>query len=150
MTKQELIDKIEALEEQLEYHRRNYITGLYQRHDFMKKLEEKEKKKCKFKLTMYDVNGLHETNRLHGYSAGDALLKKVAADLMDCKDGCYNYHIGGDEFFTISRTEPPEIEGTTQATVDSKDFNTIDEMLDAVDKLVREKKRKLKRRRTDI
>ncbi len=144
--------KIVWLEKQVEFLSRNYVTGLEGRHRFMQNIRKKFGSE-NFFLTMYDVDGLHEVNRVKGYAAGDALLKEVANDLELCQEPCCAYHIGGDEFYVIYNNYPIDVvcDNTTWAVVSSTEYGSVDEMLDAVDKLVSiEKLKTKKRRRGDI
>jgi len=142
--------EIEYLKEQIEYISRNYVTGLYGRHRFMKRLRELFGTEP-FYIIMYDVDGLHEVNRVQGYSAGDSLLKQVATELEMCISPCCAFHIGGDEFYVIYLEEPTDIDvaNTTYAMVKSEDYDSINAMLDTVDKRVSLKKAKLKKRRRE-
>jgi len=146
-----MIDEIARLNALVEFYRRDYNTGLYGRHDMMARLRSIFDTET-FWLSFHDVTGLHEVNRLHGWSAGDSLLKQVANDLQLCKEPCRVYLIGGDEFFTIHKTNPgdPQVRDAEGCTVWNKSFTSVDDMLDKLDKLVSERKRTLKRRRTDI
>lgn len=47
-----------------------------------------------------DVNGLHELNNAEGHGAGDAMLKCVAASLLE-RFGPNTYRLGGDEFASL-------------------------------------------------
>jgi GGDEF domain-containing protein len=138
------------LREQLELYSKNYVTGLLGRHKFMQTLTWKFNHE-KFYLTMYDVNGLHRINREDGYASGDCLLRRVAKCIQEHEETSNSFHIGGDDFFVISKTEPTiyECKETTSAYVYSGDYSTIEQMLNAVDKKVIELKDKLKRRRDD-
>jgi len=144
-------EKISWLEEQNDFLSRNYVTGLHGRHKFMQKVRKKFADKDIFWLVMHDVDGLHEVNRIHGYSAGDALLREVANDLKMCEQPCCAFHIGGDEFYVIYSHQPEGIQcaNTTWAMVNSKLHKSVDEMLDKVDKLVSAEKLKTKKRRRD-
>jgi len=150
MTKDE---EIEFLKSQVEFLSTNYVTGLQGRHRFMQKIRQKFDSHDNFALVMHDVDGLHEVNRIKGYAAGDSLLREVANDLKLCDKPCAVFHIGGDEFYTIYCDEPPKFKcsNTTSALVQRKDFTSVDDMLDAVDKAVsKEKLLTKKRRREDI
>ena len=145
--------EIEYLKSQVEFLSRNYVTGLEGRHNFMQKLRRRFSMREKFYLVMYDVDGLHEVNRIYGYAAGDSLLREVANDLKMCQEPCCAFHIGGDEFYTIYEYEPSDAkcDNTTSAMVRSDEHESVDSMLDAVDKLVSaEKLLTKKRRRNDL
>jgi len=145
--------EIEFLKSQVEFLSTNYVTGLQGRHRFMQQIRKRFSSKNNFTLVMHDVDGLHEVNRIKGYSAGDSLLREVANDLKLCEQPCAVFHIGGDEFYTLYCGVPTAFgcANTTSAMVQSQNFKSVDEMLDAVDKLVStEKLRIKKRRREDI
>ncbi len=144
-------DRIKQLEAKVDFLSRNYVTGLYGRHKFMAMIREKFSSDEPFYLAMFDVDGLHEVNRVKGYACGDSLLREVANDLQMCEEPCCAYHIGGDEFFVMYSNEPKILNcsNTTSALVFNRDFDSVDDMLDAVDKLVSEKKIKTKNRRRD-
>ena len=145
------INEVETLRQQLEFYRRNYVTGLYGRHDFMNTLKQKYESHEPFYLAMYDVNGLHKVNREQGYSAGDALLKETANCLVHRDKGGLIFHIGGDEFMGIYNTVPTALncQTITGAYVFSRLYDSYDAMIDAVDLGVIEKKKSLRRRRED-
>jgi len=160
---QELKEKLEektkenkSLRKTINYYRYHYLTGMKQRHDFEYDLREKlEKSEEPFYLVMLDVNNLHGINRTKGYAEGDRLLIEVANDIkMICKECGEGYHIGGDEFYVITDDDTADI---TKFSIDNCEFgavNSIDfihsnEMLDAVDKIVIEKKTALNRRSSD-
>ena len=149
MTKDE---QIELLTKKLEFYRRDYVTGLYQRHDFMRDCSELLKARH-FWLTFHDVNGLHEINRLKGYYAGDALLKQVANNLQLCVPDCLVYRLSGDEFAVVYYDEPSkcQCDKTTHFTIHSKGFDDVEDMIVFADKEVSliKKEHKL-RRREDI
>ena len=144
-------DKIKWLEDRVDFLSRNYVTGLHGRHVFMQRIREKFNEKEPFFLAMHDVDGLHEVNRINGYAAGDALLREVANDLKMCQEPCCVFHIGGDEFYVLYSDEPDNLRcaNTTVGIVKSIDYKSVDEMLNAVDKLVSEEKLKYKKRRRE-
>ena len=148
MTKEQ---EIAYLKEQVDFLSRNYVTGLHGRHLFMRDIRRKFESGKLFSLSMYDVDGLHEVNRLHGYAAGDSLLREVANDLKLCDEPCDAYHIGGDEFYVIKCGIANRFEcaNTTSAMVVSNNYESVDTMLDVVDKAVSELKVKTKMRRRD-
>ena len=145
------VQKIQWLEGQVDFLSRNYVTGLYGRHIFMQDIRKRFSRGDSFHLAMHDVDGLHEVNRVGGYSAGDSLLREVANDLKLCQEPCATYHIGGDEFYVIYCDTPDTVvcSNTTSAIVHSLDYVSVDEMLDAVDRLVSAKKLETKKRRRE-
>ncbi len=148
LTKQQ---EIEKLRKQVEFLSKNYVTGLYSRHVFMQELEKKFNSKIDFHLSLHDADNLHEINRISGYAAGDNLLREIAEELKTCEEPCRAFHIGGDEFFVIHKSKPSEFRcgNATSAIVGSKDFLSISEMMETLDKKVSERKLKTKRRRRD-
>lgn len=49
-------------------------------------------------LALLDIDNFKLTNDRHGHTQGDALLRRVAALLRDCRAANRAYRIGGDEF----------------------------------------------------
>lgn len=149
--------EIEFLKEQIKLYRFDYLTGLKMRvdfeHDFNTKFNEKEG----FYLALYDIDGLHETNRLYGEDAGDALIKRVSNDLRLCETPChvYRYHSGGDEFGVIfCNNEKPNnfnVLGTTHSYGHSLNYSSSAEMMRSLAaNISAQKKLSKKRRRGDI
>jgi len=143
--------KIKWLETKIDFLSRNYVTGLYGRHIFMQDIRKRFEAQEIFHLAMFDVDGLHEVNRVKGYSVGDVLLREVANDLRMCENPCEAYHIGGDEFFVVYCDQPIEFKcaNTTSAIVNSREHLSVDGMLDMLDKAVSARKLKEKKRRRD-
>ncbi|MGN0078854.1 MAG: HD domain-containing phosphohydrolase [Coriobacteriales bacterium] len=56
----------------------------------------------------FDVNGLHEYNREHGHSQGDAMLAEVARSIMEVFGEERAYRTGGDEFVAICEDMPEQ------------------------------------------
>ena len=125
------------------------LTGMKQRRDFeietMHKMTNQN-----FWLAMFDVTGLHKVNREKGYAYGDKLIKEAATKII-VSDGVWEcYRLGGDEFMALYFDEPEvTIPNCTEAHVYSADFEYFTDMIEAVDKLVTEKKALLGRRRED-
>ncbi len=143
--------KIDWLEGQVDFLSKNYVTGLYGRHIFMREMRKRFDSGENFYLVMHDVDGLHEVNRISGYSAGDSLLREVANDLRLCEEPCAAYHIGGDEFYVVYCDEPIEYGcgNTTSSIVHALDHASVDNMLDYLDRQVSDKKLKTKKRRRE-
>ena len=149
MTKDE---EIEYLKQRVEFYRRDYLTNLLGKADFMHDLRTHLKNNREFWLVMHDIDGLHAINREQGYRAGDAIILEVANELKMCEEPCHVYRISGDEFMVIYCNEPVEyeIDETSSAMVFSSDgYDHPDAMIDAVDNLVISEKSKLKRRDSD-
>lgn len=81
----------------------DYLTGLYNRHYFEKKLAELDNEEnLPLGLIMADVNGLKLINDSFGHKIGDQLLIKVGEILKKaCDSGEYVFRIGGDEFVIL-------------------------------------------------
>ena len=143
-------DQIQLLKEKIEFYRRDYVTGLYQKHDFMKDASQLMRDKP-FWITFHDVNGLHEVNRLKGYYAGDALLKQIGNNLQLCIPNCMVYRLSGDEFVVIYFDEPDECscDKTTHHTVYSGNFSDVEDMIVEADSKVSQMKLDQKMRRRD-
>lgn len=56
---------------------------------------------CHFALAMLDVNGLKSVNDSQGHEAGDELLKRAAAAIVDAFGKTPVYRVGGDEFVVL-------------------------------------------------
>ena len=54
-------------------------------------------------LALLDLDGLKQTNDLHGHHAGDECIRALAATLEQAGDGTTGFRIGGDEFALIVR-----------------------------------------------
>ena len=147
MTKDE---QIEFLREQVKLYRFDYLTGLKQRRDFEHDLRKKLKVDS-FWLCYYDVNNLHKTNREQGFAEGDKLIRQVANDIQYQDIAHLAYRTSGDEFYAICCSEPThEVENATMVKAFTE-FDTMDDLLDKLDKLMIEAKAKNKTRRaTDV
>jgi len=148
-------NEINSLKRSKRLYKYHYLTNMKQRHDFEHDLRQKFSNKESFSLVMIDVNDLHTVNRTSGYAAGDALLIQVANDIKmiseDCGEG---YHCGGDEFYIICYNNEVDyelfnFENSTTSCESSSNYSHPNELLDAVDKGIIEKKKLLKRRNND-
>ncbi len=75
------------------------LTGLKNRNVFDASLTQYANMPCHLLYSIYiDVNGLHEVNNLYGHSAGDTMLRTVAAQIRGSFGEEHTYRIGGDEF----------------------------------------------------
>jgi diguanylate cyclase (GGDEF)-like protein len=154
MTCEEEIAYLKNLVEEFRY---DYLTKLPQRYDFERDLQTAFEKKQPFILMMCDIDNLHTINRLYGYAVGDSTIIATAKALQ-CNYGAYGqfYKAGGaDEFFGIlspaAMTVRTKIENTQCAWVASTNYKYKNQMIDAVDSIVTDKKKlNKKRRRTDI
>lgn len=84
----------------------DYLTGVYNRNYFEKKLQTLEKEESKPYYLIADLNNLKETNDVFGHSAGDELLQATAQLLRETvgKEGTV-YRQGGDEFAVLWEQE---------------------------------------------
>lgn len=81
------------------------LTGLYNRHFMMTKLEETVKEGKKIFVTMSDIDNFKQINDHYGHNAGDYVLSTLS-QLM--KENCSNSEIsrwGGEEFLILSEGE---------------------------------------------
>jgi diguanylate cyclase (GGDEF)-like protein len=80
----------------------DHSTGLANRREFMRSLEDAIASKQAGVLMMIDVDHFKRVNDLHGHSAGDELLTSVARILQKtAPQGCCCARIGGDEFAIV-------------------------------------------------
>ncbi|ADK14552.1 HD domain-containing phosphohydrolase [Clostridium ljungdahlii] len=79
------------------------LTGLYNRRFFEEEIERlNSKENLPLTIVMADVNGLKLINDSFGHAAGDELLKKVSAVMLNvCSDKGIISRIGGDEFVIL-------------------------------------------------
>ncbi|HWR30169.1 MAG TPA: PAS domain S-box protein [Negativicutes bacterium] len=99
----------------LSYH--DQLTGLYNRRFYEEELSRLDtERNFPITLVMADVNGLKLTNDAFGHVAGDKLLQKLAAILMqECRSDEIAARIGGDEFMLLlPRTSAIEAERIVQ------------------------------------
>jgi diguanylate cyclase (GGDEF)-like protein/PAS domain S-box-containing protein/putative nucleotidyltransferase with HDIG domain len=84
--------------EYVSYH--DYLTDLYNRRFYEKKLTELDhKENLPLGLMLIDLNGLKLINDAYGHTVGDKALKIVAETLKELGDpGIYAARVGGDEF----------------------------------------------------
>jgi diguanylate cyclase (GGDEF)-like protein len=77
--------------------RRDYLTGLLNRHSFYNDLRNTKKKVVA--LISMDLNGFKQINDTFGHFEGDKALKEVSYNLLRVKGFNLSiYRIGGDEF----------------------------------------------------
>jgi diguanylate cyclase (GGDEF)-like protein len=78
------------------------LTGVLNRRSFERDLRRELGRSHRhgdvFTLVMVDVDGLKAVNDNHGHTAGDELLKRVAAALSAVRTEDAVYRLGGDEF----------------------------------------------------
>ncbi|MCR5328386.1 MAG: sensor domain-containing diguanylate cyclase [Saccharofermentans sp.] len=83
------------------------LTGVYNRNAMNNRISDDLSSQNPitkpFGIFFVDVNGLKTTNDTQGHTAGDDLLKDVAATLKELgDDGLEVYRVGGDEFMVIA------------------------------------------------
>lgn len=65
-----------------------------------------------FTLVLLDVDGLRRVNEIHGHTAGDGALRRVAAALLAAaEDGDTVARVGGDEFAVLTSLPPERVPG---------------------------------------
>lgn len=80
------------------------LTGLGNRRYFTEVMAEAFASNQPFALLLIDVDHFKEVNDTHGHTAGDDLLKTIAARLKGCvRAGDDIARLGGDEFAVIAR-----------------------------------------------
>lgn len=83
------------------------LTGTRSRHAYARALDglaSQDELPRGFAVFSIDVNGLKETNDLHGHEAGDDMLCGTAECIMEAFAGHGScYRVGGDEFVVIAR-----------------------------------------------
>ena len=146
---------IDNLKNEVNLYRYDFNTGLPTRHDMMLRLNLLEENHIDIAFIMYDINGLHEVNRLQGFEFGDILIKSVADDIIKLPGEHITYTTGGDEFFVIYEDihqvpESIDVKSCCCEIVYSCNYNSFSDMISSVDSLVSAKKKFLKRRRDDI
>jgi len=101
---QELLRKIEALEDEVRMYKYDELTGLRGRHDFNREFKALFESNNNFYLILADVNGLKKANTEGGYKAGDELLLHAVSQLKQCNpSGIANmlFRYSGDEFVIL-------------------------------------------------
>lgn len=98
-----LADTLEAMRQLAT---RDELTGLLNRREFDRILQEEEQRALRFghslALVMVDVDRFKSINDTYGHPAGDALLREVAAHLAACVRSVDRVaRVGGEEFGLI-------------------------------------------------
>lgn len=101
-----LLEKRQSDEKIAHMTRHDLLTGLPNRACFNDHLDfaidERRKTGSKIAAIIMDVDGMSETNDVHGHAAGDAVLKALSRTMMDSLvDGECVARIGGDEFAAL-------------------------------------------------
>lgn len=143
-----LIEENRELKRQINSYKYDHLTGLKLRYDFETEVQGLLDNGATFYMTMVDVDGLHTVNREYGIKSGDALIQSVAAACKKAPNAIHVYRIGGDEFVIIHTSEISTIfKNAKHATIFSKHYEFVCDMLRDVDKLVTTEKMKTDRRR---
>ena len=159
----ELVESNKRLTSEVEYYRYDDLTGFLLRKDYNKKLDDAifqlHNYNRPFMFAIADVNDLKSVNREYGYLAGDAYIKTVSTSLRNNFSECELYRIGGDEFAIIRNGACIEsMESILKQVdnieygivcVDSNEFKSVDDIVNHVDGILRDKKITKGRRQTD-
>lgn len=102
------------------------LTGLYNRHYMMEKLEGAAKENSPMFVTMIDIDDFKKINDRYGHNAGDYVLINVAGIMREVCAGCEISRWGGEEFLIFTKGNLrakglPLIEKLRQK-VESEDF----------------------------
>ena len=144
-----LEEEIDYLKEQVKLYRFDWLTGLKGRRDFDYDLRHKFLKHDFF-LAYYDVNNLHQTNRDKGFAEGDRLIRQVCEDIRHQPLPHTTYRASGDEIFAICcQVTTDDVDNATMVSTHSEKHESVDEMLDYLDRQMIAKKAKLHTRRED-
>ncbi len=145
-----LKQQIQDLKDEVVKYKYDNLTGLPMRTDFKEDLKRMFDGNEAFYLIIADVNGLKNANTKNGYNEGDELIKKCVKDLINCNPcGTKNiYRYSGDEFvilFPFNRGFHSEdfhcpSDEFTVATKCSSDYKTSDNLFNACNKLLLERK----------
>ena len=102
------------------------LTGLYNRHYMMEKLEKTVNDSGPKFITMIDIDDFKKINDRYGHNAGDYILINVARILREVCKGCDISRWGGEEFLIYSsgnlRAKGLPMFETLRQRVESEDF----------------------------
>ena len=144
-----LEEEIQYLKEQVKLYRFDWLTGLKGRRDFDYDLRAKFKNHD-FYLAYYDVDNLHTTNRDRGFAEGDKLIRQVGGDIQHQAVPHTTYRTSGDEFYAMCCKVPTQpVDNATLVYVNSEKYDTVDSLLEELDRLMIEAKTKNKTRRLE-
>jgi len=142
-------EEIEYLKQQVSLYRYDFLTGLKGRRDFDFDIRNKFKE-GDFYLCYYDVNNLHRINRDYSFAAGDSLIRQVANDIQHQSVPHTTYRTSGDEFYAICCNRSTEnVDNATMVWEWSEEHETVESMIDALDKAMIAAKAKQKQRRKE-
>ena len=77
------------------------LTGLYNRHYMMEKLEEAHKSPEESIIAMIDIDDFKKINDVYGHNAGDYVLEKLASVMKANCENCIISRWGGEEFLIL-------------------------------------------------
>ena len=94
------------------------LTHLYNRHYMMKRLGEAYDDDRDHYIAMIDVDNFKQINDKYGHSAGDQVLKKIAAAMSEVCSDCKVSRWGGEEFLILTDDGTETIEKLRKAVED--------------------------------
>jgi len=110
----QLIDLLELQRQMRELAHTDPLTGLANRREFDKRLDEEIATACEghpFAIALLDLNGFKPVNDQHGHAIGDGLLCEIAQRLRGaCGDHAVVARQGGDEFAILAPAGSPLLE----------------------------------------
>jgi diguanylate cyclase (GGDEF)-like protein len=87
---------------------RDPLTDLPNRRALIEWLERNMRDGSRVGMTLADLDGFKDVNTLHGYPAGDAVLRQTARTLESCvRGGDFVARLGGDEFAILTPQADP-------------------------------------------
>ncbi|MCX6073851.1 MAG: sensor domain-containing diguanylate cyclase [Campylobacterales bacterium] len=116
--------------EKLAFH--DALTGLYNRGDFDKKLQEELNRALRYEtslsLLMLDIDFFKNINDTYGHQAGDEVLKSIATIILtSIRNNDYGARYGGEEFIVIlpetNTTEAIVLAERIKETIEKNEFN---------------------------
>ncbi|HET8527386.1 MAG TPA: GGDEF domain-containing protein [Gaiellaceae bacterium] len=92
--------------------RTDFVTGVANVRAFDGELNVRCGAGQPFTLVLLDVDGLRRVNEIHGHTAGDGALRRVAAALLAAVEaGDAVARVGGDEFAVLTSLPPERVPG---------------------------------------
>ena len=90
----------------------DFVTGVANVRAFDEELNRRCAAGGAFTLVLVDVDGLRRVNEVHGHTAGDGALRRVARTLGNTVERVdLVARVGGDEFALVSTVAPEEVPG---------------------------------------